>query len=628
MATHHLVGSGAAGSGLVDSGLVGSGVVGGIRRRALGILAVLAVGLGLVVGTASPAAAAGCSSGAVRFAKSSNILYVSGPVTCTLTDLDRLSSAPLTLVDPAKKVWLLGANLVLQEGATLNLHGSEVGGDVEELRMRSNNNTQATSVIYLRAYWGNVSMKSTKVTSWDENAKKPDTEYAQYRRSYIHVRSFLESGETPRQSRMDIADSDLGYLGHPGAEAYGVSWKVLGTGVFDQVDVFGDVTNSRFHHNYYGAYTYGAFGMQWVGNEFDNNISYGLDPHDDSDNLLIENNHSHDNGNHGIICSQRCDTLVIRNNRSENNVGHGIMLHRSVNDSLVEGNFIAGNTDTGLPVFESFNNVIRNNTITGNRRGIRLSLGSANNLFENNDVVGNTSYGLYFYKGSDVSVVGDGRPRANRFVSNRVRDNGGNAIQASDTDDNLFEGNQFSGNAGGMLFQNAKGNKVAGSDLGGMTVDTRGSGSTTELSRFNRADVRVDASAVTRLTDPQGAVFDPEEALVTTIGSTGSELVLNASKIGTGSVVVTRNLEATANGTASVDPTEWQTSGSLRKQWKSQGPASLVVGYKVGDLAPGATYQVVKDGSVIGRVTADGTGVASFSDTLGSSSSRAYTVQP
>ncbi len=630
MATHHLDGSGVDGGGQGE----GAGTVGRragariIRRRGVGLVAVLAVGLGLMVGTASPAAAAGCSSGAVRYASSSNILYVTGPVTCTLTDLDQLSSAPLSLVDRTRRVWLLGANLVLQEGATLNLHGSEVGGDVDELRLRSNNNTKSTSVIYLRAYWGNVSMHSTKVTSWDENAKKPDTEYARYRRSYIHARSFLDSGGTARQSRMDVTDSDLGYLGHNGAEAYGVAWKVLGTGVFDKVDVLGDVTNSRFHHNYFGAYTYGAFGMRWVGNEFDNNVSYGLDPHDDSDNLFIDDNHSHDNGNHGIICSQRCNNLTITNNVSERNAGHGIMLHRSVNDSVVEGNTITANTDTGLAVFESSNNTIRNNVITGNLRGIRLSVGSADNLIANNDVIANTSYGLYFYKGSDVPVSGDGRPRANRFMGNRVMDNGGNAIQASDTDDNLFEGNLFSGNAGGLLFQNAKGNRVTGSDLQGMTVDTRGSGSTTELSRFNRTDVRVDASAVTRLTDPDGAVFEPEEALATTIGSTGSELVLNASNIGTGSLVVTRNFFASADGTATVDPTEWQTSGSLRKQWKSQGPSSATVAYTVGDLAPLTTYRVSKNGTVIGQVTSDGNGVASFADTLGSTSARTYTIEP
>ncbi len=440
-------------------------------RRTVSALAAAAVALSVVVLGASPAHAAGCDPGAVRWASSSNSLYVTGPVTCTLTDLRALTKAPLTLVDPVAKVWLLGANVILQQGATLQLHGSEIGGDVDELRLRSNNTTVAGSTIYIRAHAGNISMHSTKVTSWDEAAGRPDTEYASFKRSYIQARSFLDSAGGAQQSRMDVTDTDIGYLGFNGAEAYGMSWKVLGP-VLDRVDVLGDVTNSRFHHNYFGAYTYGAFGMRWVNNEFDNNVSYGLDPHDDSDSLLIENNRSHDNGNHGIICSQRCDNLTIRGNVSERNKGHGIMIHRSVTNSVVENNTAAGNTDTGIVVFESFDNRIIGNTVTGNLRGIRLSVGSANNLIEGNTFAGNSSYGIYMYKGSDVPVSGDGRPKFNRFVANQIRDNGSYAVRASDSDDNVFDRNVFSGNKGGIRFERSFRNQVINSTPADIKVET------------------------------------------------------------------------------------------------------------------------------------------------------------
>ncbi len=440
-------------------------------RRKLSALAVVSVGLSVLALGASPAQAAGCDPGAVRWASSSNNIYVTGPVTCTLTDLRALTKAPIALVDPAAKVWLLGANVILQQGATLQLHGSEIGGDVDELRLRSNNTTAATSTIYIRAHAGNISLRSTKVTSWNEAANGPDTEYAQFKRSYIQARSFLDGAGVAQQSRMDVADTDIGYLGYSGAEAYGMSWKVLGP-VLDRVDVLGDVTNSRFHHNYFGAYTYGAFGMKWVNNEFDNNVSYGLDPHDDSDSLLIENNRSHDNGNHGIICSQRCDNLTIRGNVSERNKGHGIMIHRSVTNSVVENNTAARNTDTGIVVFESFDNRIVNNTMTGNLRGIRLSVGSANNLIEGNTIAGNSSYGIYLYKGSDAPVVNDGRPKFNRFVRNQIRDNGSYAVRASDSDDNVFDGNVFSGNKGGIRFERSFRNQVVNSTPADIKVET------------------------------------------------------------------------------------------------------------------------------------------------------------
>ncbi|HSH31585.1 MAG TPA: right-handed parallel beta-helix repeat-containing protein, partial [Candidatus Saccharimonadales bacterium] len=384
--------------------------------------------------------AAGCDATTVRWASSSNSLYVTGPVTCTLSELQPLTKAPLTQVDPAGKIWLLGANLRLEQGATLQLHGSEVGGDVNELRLRSNNTSDATSTIFIRADWGNISMRNTKVTSWDEAKNAPDTEYGTYKRSFIHVRSSLDAdGVTPHQSRMDIVDSDVGYLGHAAAEAYGLTWKVSGVpGPFDKVDVLGDVTGSKIHHNYFGIYTYGAGAMKFLNNEINNNVQYGLDPHDDSDNLLIEGNYSHHNGNHGIICSKRCNNLTIRGNRSEYNTGHGIMLHRLVTDTVVENNTVIGNSDAGIPIFDSSGNTVRGNTVSGNRYGIRLSVGANNNLIENNTVSNNTASGFYFYKGSDAPTSGDGRPKFNRFVGNQVTGSKEYAIKLTDADDNSF----------------------------------------------------------------------------------------------------------------------------------------------------------------------------------------------
>jgi len=54
--------------------------------------------------------------------------------------------------------------------------------------------------------------------------------------------------------------------------------------------VTGEVRGSSFHHNYYGAYSFGAQEMIFQNNEFHHNIQYGLDPHDDSNNFLVEGN--------------------------------------------------------------------------------------------------------------------------------------------------------------------------------------------------------------------------------------------------------------------------------------------------------------------------------------------------
>ena len=432
----------------------------GLAAKATG--AVLVVFVGVCLFGAEASRAASCGEDNVRWSVSSNRVYVSGDVTCTLSELAEIEPhAEILPVEGRENTWLLGSNIVLQNGAKLNLVGSELGGDVDELRMRSNNTDEANSIVYIRAHWGEINIQGTKIISWDEEAGGPDTEYGSFGRSYIQVRSYLE-GDAARESRMDIIDSEIGYLGYYGAEAYGLSWKVLGSGknLYDQVNVYGDVTGSRIHHNFFGAYTYGAQGMNWLDNEIDNNVMYGLDPHDDSDEFLIEGNDVHDNGKHGIIGSRRCDHLVIRENNSYNNGGNGIMLHRNTDDATVENNRAYRNGDSGIAVFDSHRNLIRNNVVDGNEKGMRFSVGSSDNFIQNNEVLNSNKYGFYFYKGSNLPAEGDGRPKRNVFANNTVLDSGVNGIKLREGDENLFKDNHFRNNGKDIVLIEAHNNTL------------------------------------------------------------------------------------------------------------------------------------------------------------------------
>lgn len=419
----------------------------------------------LIAAFPAPAAAAPCTASNIRWASSSNTIYIFGAgVTCTLTELDALvPKANLILTNPASKVWFLGTNLWLQDGATLQLRGASAGGDVNELRLKSNNSSTANSIVFIRAYWGTIDINTVQVKSWDEAKGSPDTEYAKYKRSHIQARSFLDAdGVTPRQSRLDITNSDVGYLGHFAAEAYGLSWKVLGSspGLFDAVGVLGSVTKTRIHHNYYGAYTWGADGMVWRNNEFDNNVLYGLDPHDNSDNLIIEDNLAHHNGSHGIICSRYCDHLMIRRNTARDNGGNGIMLHRLTNLSLVEDNEAYNNADSGLAIFDSHDNTIQRNHAHDNAKGMRFSVGSSNNLIVDNTIADNSAYGLYFYKGSDFPTEsGDGRPKQNRFINNDISGSGTYGIKLKEADNNVFTDNRLHDNGQTLLIESSVGNR-------------------------------------------------------------------------------------------------------------------------------------------------------------------------
>ena len=276
------------------------------RLRRVGQFAAAAAVLLLLL---SPARAA-----TFRFATTSNRIYVEGGGSATLSNIKAaMPNAPLDLVDPANGVWLLRANLVIADGSVIVLHGTAIGGDVNEFRLQSNNSSVSNSFVSVMADYGSIDIASTRILSWDLAANGPDTEFQTFGRAFVRVRSRLAvDGVTPQESRMDILDSDISYLGYDFAESYGLTWKVSGAHpdttkrIFDYVNVYGDILNSRIHHSFWGTYTYGAFGSRWLNNEVDNNAGYGFDPHDDSDYMVIEGNNVHHNGligrgHHGII---------------------------------------------------------------------------------------------------------------------------------------------------------------------------------------------------------------------------------------------------------------------------------------------------------------------------------------
>jgi len=581
-----------------------------------------------------------------RWASSSYRIYVTGPGSVMLSDIKAaLPNAPLTQVAPG--VWHLRADLQVENGATLVLHGARIGGDVNQLRLQSNNSPTTNNVVSITADWGNIDIRSTSITSWDDAAQEPDAECASFGRAFVRVRSSLdEDGVTAHESRMDVIDSDIGYLGCHEAESYGLVWKVnppqtnqnFGplTNLYNLVNVYGDIKNSRIHHNFFGVYTFGAYGMQMVNNEVDHNVWYGFDPHDDSDALVIEGNNVHDNGTHGIIGSQRCDHMIIRNNTSWNNGGCGIMLHRYTDYAVLEDNKCLGNGDAGIAIFDSYHNTVRRNTCWRNfKSGIRLSVGSADNLIENNDFGFGGNFGFYLYKGNDAPRPGDnGRPKRNRFANNQVHDNGSSGIFLTSGDDNVFTANLFSANFGSLSFLNGRRNLLDSNSIpSGVIVATKGGpdfASTTSIRNQPSLSIQVDAYSSTIFEDSSGRVFDPGRDLTsTTVTASGTMLELTAVEIPETSNVRTRNFQAVSDaGLALIAISIWNTSGDLSKRWLVQaGSATRAISYKVGDLAPNKPYNVLKNG-VASRVTSDDAGSISFEDKTVTAGLTEYIVSP
>ncbi|MDP2314132.1 MAG: right-handed parallel beta-helix repeat-containing protein [Pseudomonadota bacterium] len=581
-----------------------------MRHRCIGSrLALL-----LLAGGLAPQAAladASCTAESVRWAGMSNRLYVSGDVRCTLTELKALApvETPLQLVDPAQHIWLLGANLILDGGATLVLDGVKRGGDVNELRLKSNNDSDPTAWVEVRAQHGTLLIRSTKVTSWDEAAGGPDLEY-DTGRAFVRAVSYLDvDGTTARESRMDVIDSEIAYLGYYAAESYGLVWKVRATtpDVFDEVDVLGDVKDSFIHDNYFGMYTYGAFGMNVINNEVYNNIQYGIDPHDDSDMLVFEENFTHDNGNHGFICSMRCDGLTVRHNTSKANVGTGFMLHRAVQDTVVEFNVAEGNTDAGFAIMDSHQNIVRDNIARGNKYGVRLSVGASENVIENNQLTDNGLYGIYMYQGTDLPTINDGCPADNVFAGNVIARSGDRGIRASYANRNEFLDNTFreSTTSGAFLLDSID-NVFEGNDMGGGYILLEGlSPNTVTDSEFASVMLK-GGDAVMAFNDTTGRIFDNDVGLLTAVTAEGSSLTLT-SLINPGimSVDALALSVLPVSGQLSVDVSSWAPPN---RTWTVTSDTATSATFTVGELTPGARQVLWVDGAREGSImpTAEG----------------------
>jgi parallel beta-helix repeat protein len=622
---------------------------------------------GLLLASTGPASAAACNAD-VRYASSTNTIYLVAPQVFTLSSIkSTCPGAPLTLVDPAARVWELQADLVVQNGATLRLHGSRAArpGDVDTLRLRSLASNSATEVSQLEALYGTIDMDSVHTTSWDDAAGAPDTDPSlpagaaatDRGRAFVRALSYLDSSGVARESTMTINKGELDHLGFYGAEAYGVAFKARGCdhtqpAVCAKVKVFGSETGSHFHDNFMGTYTWGASGMVLRDNEYDHNVMYGLDPHDVSSNLTIDRNHFDNNGDHGVICSQRCDHLTITNNESDHNgrvpfrgpAGdsdapgqvHGIMLHRGITNTVVSNNFVHDQPNgAGIAIFDTAGDSVHDNRIQNNRYGIRVSVGAADNTFTNNSITGSTANALYLFKGSDAPsyTTANGHPTGNVFTANAISGTGGNGVQLSESDHNKIVDCTFAGIGGPLLFTKSSGNLLSGGTLpSGQKIQVTGNaaepGSLILTEPARSIKVSVDANSTFDITAAAGTVYRVGRLSVpTTVTRQGSDLRLTSATLGgTGFFTVTA-LAVTVvpdSGTVSASVTG---VGSRRPHVKISGQAGGTrIAFTVGGLSAGTRYTVWRGGAALATVPADGSGRIQFSDSRPDSAGYDYAI--
>lgn len=242
--------------------------------------------------------------------------------------------------------------------------------------------------IFLGGRSANVLIQGVRVTTWDQNRGGPDTNADDGRAFILYERG----------SRLDILDSEITWLGSDRSGAYGTSWRTGGT--------TGSTINTIYDNNWFGVYTFEARDIVFEGNTFSNNVYYGLDPHDYSVGLIVENNVAYGNGSHGLIFSRGVSDSVMRNNHSYNNGGNGIVVDLVSDRVIIENNLVENNKKDGIVYLASGEGEVLNNTVRGNRTGIRLSHVGTTDIHVEGNLLEANATGIHAYGGaSDVTIV-------------------------------------------------------------------------------------------------------------------------------------------------------------------------------------------------------------------------------
>ncbi len=319
---------------------------------------------------------------------------------------------------------LLAAHVEVPVGASL-----VIDDRTPDVRLTSGPSGFATIVSRGTTTVAGTERTPVRISSWDPAASVPDA-------AAVDGRSFvLQIG-----GRMDVAHGRFEHLGFGTGTTSGVAWRGAAAesdaranpaeiSTSDgapapaeaRVPAQGTVTDSVFAHNHFGAYTHEAVGMRWAGNTFAHNEEYGFDPHDFSNDFVVERNTAHHNGKHGFIFSRGCERNVLRDNTAYANVGHGFMIDdgRSVatetaearinpsNDNVVARNVAYDNAGSGVEIEGGTGNVVAGNDLARNDIGVRVKDGAAVTVADN-AITGSVRYGVHVLDpAARVSITGN-----------------------------------------------------------------------------------------------------------------------------------------------------------------------------------------------------------------------------
>ncbi|MGE3296597.1 MAG: mannuronan 5-epimerase AlgG [Porticoccaceae bacterium] len=311
-------------------------------------------------------------------------------------------------------VYLAFLPIVVKHGATLH-----IDRETKDFRLSEDHGSFLVND-------GKLFITDSRLTGWRESTQGPASFRAGDR-----FRPFVISwGGTETY----ISGSVVASLGYAKSKSYGVSISQYSPSTdrrMKRAAPTGWIINSDFSDLWYGFYCYEADDLVLRGNTYRDNIVYGIDPHDRSKRLIIAENIAHGTKKkHGIIVSREVNDSWIFRNKSYDNHLSGIVIDRSSINNVIAYNDAHANKSNGITIYESSDNLIWGNRITGNRRHGVLLRNSIQTLLHENEIAANGLTGIY---GATKDLTGTARnikldpfdPRVSMIVvGGRLLENG------------------------------------------------------------------------------------------------------------------------------------------------------------------------------------------------------------
>lgn len=301
-------------------------------------------------------------------------------------DLNGLSEklADPELIEKTADGWILKRPVIVQHGATLIISGENNAVKLS-----------ASKGVFISNF-GQLYIVNTTMTGWSEQDNAPSVyEDSKIFRPYL---TFWSGSKTW------LAGTKFLNLGYSFPKSYGISFSSSAKMLRKDPGIApptGWVVNCLFKDLYYGFYSYEADDVAIIHNTYEDNIVYGIDPHDRSNRLIIAENHSFGaKKRHGIIVSRQVNNSWIFNNHTHDNHGSGIMIDRNSRNNIIANNLSENNGGDGLVFFESPDNTTWNNKIQNNAKdGIRIR-NSTNIILHGDKILNNGAYGVEAYTAS------------------------------------------------------------------------------------------------------------------------------------------------------------------------------------------------------------------------------------